>query len=337
MPPFNPYPQAAGKRTSFMLPIQQLPRLNTKFNESGESLHLPIQHPSPKKPSYPPHTFSQVKRKPVKAVDRPDSGTLGSFDPYRNPETHLKESREDLLTQKLVPSVFSPNPSIANATQEKVYGIKMRTEPDLTIRSPVSPLGFEQGGIYQRPADLSYLPQSLQDPKGRLRDVRAEQKLKRGSHVSRAHQPKLKLQQRMKENAVPAFVVAKSIRLQRDQLQRTKQQLNGRNEEGGYNEPLLSSREKEDSIADIFDREYEARVNGERRRLPAQKLKKPQQLVEGRSGLVVKATKYDRQGMVQEDFSGWYGESRKRDRAFKKVKVVLAKVLRPKRNRWQRI
>lgn len=354
MPPFNhysfQYPQAAGKRTNFMLPIQRLPRLNTNFNDSEESLQHLIQHPSPKKRNYPPHAFSQIKRKSIPGAGRPDSATLpdnpsnkhtstlhrppsstlGSFDTYRDPFAQLKKSREDLLTQKLVPGVFSSNPSIANASQDKVNGIKMRVEPDLSIRSPVSPLGMEQSEIYQRPADLSYLPQSLHDPASRLRVVRAEQKLKRGSHVSKgAQQPKARLQQRLKAKAAGEFVVAKSIRLERSQLQQTKQWLNGRNENIGYNEPLLTSREKEDSLADMFDREYKARMNGERTRLGVQKLKELQHLYVGRTGLVEKAMKYERRGMLQEDFSGWYGESRKRDRAFKKVKIVLAKMLRP--------
>ena len=340
-------PKTEGKRISFILPIQQLPRLNTNLGGSEESLHLPIQHPTA--PAIPPRYTSQIKRKPVPETGatlreeyqtragvtrRRSSDALGSLDPYY-PSEHLKDSRDDLLTQKLVHGIFSANPTVANASQERIYGIQMRVEPDGEIRSPVSPNGTAQGGIYQKPADMSFLGRSLMDPKGRLQQVRSEQKLKRGNHVSR--QPRAQLQEKIKAKAQGEFFVAKSIRLERVGLQHTQQRLNGRNEDGGYSEPLLSSREKEDSLADKFEAEYQARLNGDRRRLPAQKLKKPQHMVEGRTGFVQKATRYEGQEVVQEDFSGWYGPSSKRMRLWKKCKNSLAKVVRPKANSWQHI
>ena len=301
--------------------VQQLPRLNTNLNASEESLHLPIQHPSPIKPQHSTQVLSQIKRKPVPEVGRPDSGVFGHFDPY---QARLQSSREALLQQKLVPAVFHPNASASNAAQEKIYSINMRVEPDRSI-FPVSP--------YQAPANMPWLQQSLQDPHARLRDVRSEMKLKRGGKVAR-NQPKQKLQARMKKDASEEYAVLANIRMERHQLGRAKQALNSNQDDYAY--PLLGG-EQEDSVADLFGREYEARQNGERRRLPAQKLRKPQYLVEGRSRFVEKASRYEKQGMVQEDFSGWFGESRKRDRAWKKVKIAIVKVLRPKQNKWQRL
>lgn len=343
------YPKTAGKRISFVHPIQQLPRLNTNLSGSEEGLHLPIQHLPASGPQIPPRYSSRIKRKPVPGagatlreefqahagcIRRRSSDALGSFEPCYASE-HLKGSREDLLSQKLVHGIFSANPAVANASQERIYGIQMRVEPDGGIRSPVSPNGTAQGGIYQKPADMSFLRRSLIDPRGRLQQVRSEQNLKRGNHVSR--QPRAQLQEKIKAKAQGEFLVAKSIRRERDGLQRTQQRLNGRNEDDGYSEPLLSSREKEDSLSDMFLNEYQARVDGERRRLLPQKLTKPQHLVEGRTGFVEKATTYEHQGMSQEDFSGWYGPSSKRLRAWKRCKRVLAKMLRPKANSWQHI
>ena len=343
-------PKTAGKRISFALPIQQLPRLNTNLSGSEESLHLPIQHLPASGPQIPPRNSSQIKRKPAPGAGatlreefqahadctrRHSSDAPGSFDPYY-PSEHLKGSREDLLSQKLVHGIFSATPAVANASQEKIYGIQMRVEPDGQIREPVSPNGTAQSGIYQKPADMSFLRRSLIDPKGRLQQVRSDQKLKRGNHVSR--QPRAQLQEKIKAKAQGQFLVAKSIRSERDGLQRTQQRLNGRNEDGGYSEPLLSNREKEASFSDMFLNEHQARLDGERRRLPPQKLTKPQHFVEGRTGFVEKATKYERQGVSHEDFSGWYdGPSTKRLRAWKKCKRVMAKMLRPKANSWQHI
>ncbi len=343
---YSPYPhcpETAGKRIDFMLPIRQLPRLNTNLHSSEESLHLPIQHPPGPKSPIPPRYSSQIVRKTLISVGRPDSETLpqdfhtqrgdfcrrssdalGLFDPYY-PAEHLKGSREDLLTQKLLHRIFSSNASVANASQEKIYGIQMRMEPDRSIGTAQT--------CYQQPADMSFLRRSLKDPEGRLQQVRSEQKLKRGNPV--AKQPRVQLQEKIKAKAVGEFLVAKSIRRERDELQQTRQRLNGRNEDAGYCEPLLSRHEKEDSLADMFESEFQARLNGERKRLAPQKLKKPQHLVEARSRSVEKATKYERQGLAQEDFSGWYGPSSKRMQAWKHCKRVLAKVLRPKVNSWQ--
>ena len=257
-----------------MLPIQQLPALNT--NSSEESLHFPIQLPSPINTQYPSHVVPQIKRKAVPG--RHDSATLPADAFVIEPATRLKVSRVDLLNQQLTPKLFTRDPAALREVDDRAYGIKMRLEPDQSIRSPISPEGDEQAAIYQAPADMPWLQQSYHDPEGRLKAVRAQQKLKRENHVQRGkEQPRQRLQERMKHKAEKEYVVLANIRSDRSQLQRTRQWLNGRNED----EPLLASREKEDSLADMFDRENEARRNGERRRMPPQKLKKP---VEGRRG-----------------------------------------------------
>ena len=316
---------------------QHLPRLTTNFG-SEESLHLPIQHPSPIKSKHP-----VIKRKAAKgrvvnqtlreryqsqaaSLHRRSSEALGQSDPYKDPSSRLKDSREDLLLQELVKGIFSPSAEYSNRSQERLNNIKMRMEPGREIMSPVSPLGSPQAGIYQPPANMAFLDQSIRDPHGRQQWVLKQQRLKRGNHVPKsARQPSARLRHHLKKQARPEFVVANGIRQERYQLQRTRQRLNG--DEG--TEPLLS-RFKEEDLAEQFGREYEARVNGERRRMPDRKLTKPQHMLEGRNGLVQKAT-------TKEDVSGWYGKNRKRDRALKKVKVIIAKLMFPKRNSWQHI
>ena len=219
-----------GSEESLDLPIQQPSR--TANLSSEESLHLPIQHPSPIKSKHP-----VIKRKAAKgrvvnqtlreryqsqaaSLHRRSSDALGQFDPYKDPSSRLKDSREDLLSKKLVEGIFSSNAEYSNRSQERLNNIKMRLEPDLEIMSPVSPLGSPQAGIYQPPANMAFLDQSINDPRGRQQWVLTQQRLKRGNHVPKsARQPSARLRHNLKKQARPEFVVANGIRQERYQLQ----------------------------------------------------------------------------------------------------------------------
>jgi hypothetical protein len=341
---------------------QQLPRLNTSFqNESEESLHLPIQHPSPVKPQTKSLLFNQqhqIQRKPVPALPesstippiparairrvprvaelrRRSSDALGHFNPRPSAAADLKSSRENLLSTTLVQEFFNPNERARNAAQDKVYGIKMRLEPDYSIQSSVSPLTpASHIGVHQPPAQMPWLRQPVEDPNQRLQDVRKEVTLRRAAAHKSHKAPTQQLYEQQKKAAAPQHAVLSRIRQDRSQLQQTVLHLNGRNELGGYPELLPSSAQGK-SVADQFDREFQARQNGLQRPLPPQKLHKP--MVEGRSGFVQSTPCQQQPEATKEDFSGWYGQNRRRDRGWKKFKILLAKTLNPRQNRWQKL
>jgi hypothetical protein len=361
-----------SRSNSFRFPLppgKQLRHINTRIsgyvnndsNSSEESLHLPIQHPSPIhfRPTDLYIPIQKVARKPVPVHDagrvdsptlpagsfpiapqaRRDSDTLGQYEPYRLlPSETLKSSRVDLLRHKLVPQIYSPNARIASSSQERLNAINLRCEPDRSIRSPVSAQGRPQPGIYQAPAQMPWYPQSIQDPQARLQQVRAEQKLTRSQKViQRGVQPRQQLMQRQRSQAQPQYAQIKDWQRERAGLQYTQQSLNGRNELGGYVHPL-PTREHEHTTADLFEREYQARLNGERRRVPAQKLQKSNaavaKMVDGNGGYVPMKASVG-QYRPQQEVSGWFEDEGKSSFG-KKMKILLAKILHPRQNKWQR-
>jgi hypothetical protein len=364
-----------SRSNSFRFPLppgKQLRHINTRIsgyvnndsNSSEESLYLPIQYPSPIEPRLTDlyiHIQKNVTHKPVPVHDagrvdspalpphpfpiapqgRRDSDTLGQYELYRlQPSETLKSSRVDLLRHKLVPQIYSPNARVASSSQEQLNAINLRCEPDRSIRTPVSAEGKPQPGIYQAPAQMPWSPQSINNPQALLQQVRAELKLTRSQKViQRGVQPRQQLMQRQRSQAQPQYTQIKDWQRERAGLQYTQQSLNGRNELGGYVQPLHPSREHESTTADLFEREYQARLNGQRRRLPAQKPQKSNaamaKMVEGKGGFVPMKASVEHH-RPQQEVGGWFEDGGKSSFG-RKLKILLAKILHHGQNKWQRL
>lgn len=412
----RPSPQPTRSRSnSFRFPLppgKQLRHIDTRIsgyvnvnlnsrlpnigitNSSEESLHLPIQVPSPVESRYAgrPHAHTEqaqsqshwrskpsqrdagrpyahtqqsqsqthklIRRKPVPnantdvgRIDSPtlppdafpiahlgrrDSDTLGSHDPYRHAEA-LKSSRVDLLRHKLVPQIYSSNAHVSQASQDKLNNINLRCEPDRSLRSQVSAEGESQAGLYQAPAQMPWLEQALHDPQARLQQVRYEQRSRRSERaVQRGVQPSQRLQSKQRSRAEAEYSMLREMQRDRAQLQYTQQRLNGQNANEAYQYPL-PSRAGEDSVFDLFEREFQNRNNGKGRKLQSKKAKKANtptypQMVESRSGLV--PLKVSGVQQPQREVSGWYGEKPKTSFG-RRLRILLAKILHPRTNKWQ--